>query len=79
MKPQAFDSTSYKAGQQRDWDAVASGWSKWWPALGVGAGYISQHMIDLADIQPGQRVLDVATGIGEPAISAARRSGLIAG
>jgi ubiquinone/menaquinone biosynthesis C-methylase UbiE len=32
-------------------------------------------MIDLAAIGPGQRVLDVATGVGEPALSAARRSG----
>ncbi len=76
MKPQEFDSTSYKAGQQRDWDAVARGWNKWWPVLEAGAGRISQHMIDLADIKPGQRVLDVATGIGEPAISAARRVGV---
>jgi len=33
-------------------------------------------MLELADIGPGQRVLDVATGIGEPAGTAARRVGL---
>ncbi len=31
--------------------------------------------MDLAEIQPGQQVLDVATGIGEPAVTAARRVG----
>jgi enediyne biosynthesis protein CalE5 len=76
MKSQEFDSTSYKAGQQRDWDAVAAGWNKWWPVLEASAGRVSQRMIDMADIRPGQRVLDVATGIGEPAISAARRVGI---
>jgi ubiquinone/menaquinone biosynthesis C-methylase UbiE len=40
-----------------------------------GAQPLSQRMIDLAAIGPGQRVLDVATGVGEPALSAARRSG----
>lgn len=75
MTAQEFDTTSYKAGQQRDWDAVAAGWIKWWPVLETGATRISQHMIDLAEVKPGQRVLDVATGIGEPALSAARRVG----
>jgi SAM-dependent methyltransferase len=32
-------------------------------------------MLDLARIQPGQRILDVAAGAGEPAVSAAERVG----
>ena len=32
-------------------------------------------MMELADIRPGQQVLDVATGIGEPAVTAARLVG----
>jgi SAM-dependent methyltransferase len=32
-------------------------------------------MMEVAQIAPGQRVLDVATGIGEPAMTAARRIG----
>jgi ubiquinone/menaquinone biosynthesis C-methylase UbiE len=32
---------------------------------------VSDRMMDLADIRPGQQVLDVATGIGEPAVTAA--------
>lgn len=28
--------------------------------------------MELADIRPGQKVLDIATGIGEPAMKAAR-------
>jgi enediyne biosynthesis protein CalE5 len=32
-------------------------------------------MLELADIGPGQRVLDVATGPGEPAVTAAHRVG----
>ena len=32
-------------------------------------------MVELADIKPGSRVLDIATGLGEPALTAARAAG----
>ncbi|MFQ5902870.1 MAG: class I SAM-dependent methyltransferase, partial [Candidatus Binatia bacterium] len=43
--------------------------------LEKGAQHVSDRLVDLAEIQAGQRVLDVATGIGEPAVTAARRVG----
>lgn len=36
---------------------------------------VSERMLDLAGLQPGMRVLDLATGRGEPAVRAARRVG----
>jgi predicted methyltransferase len=36
---------------------------------------INQRLVELAEIKSGQRVLDVAKGIGEPAITAARQDG----
>lgn len=36
---------------------------------------LSERMLDLAGVRPGVRVLDLATGRGEPAISAAHRVG----
>jgi ubiquinone/menaquinone biosynthesis C-methylase UbiE len=36
---------------------------------------LSERMLDLAGLGPGMRVLDLATGRGEPAIPAARRVG----
>src|SRR4051812_41923769 len=36
---------------------------------------LSERMLDLAGLVPGMRVLDLATGRGEPAIRAARRVG----
>lgn len=36
---------------------------------------VSERMLDLADVRPGSRVLDVATGRGEPLLRAARRVG----
>ncbi|WP_079248326.1 class I SAM-dependent methyltransferase [Lysobacter antibioticus] len=58
--------------QRRQWDAVAAGWRKWWPTIEGGAQRVSLRMLELAQVRPGQRVLDLGTGIGEPALSAAR-------
>ena len=41
-----------------------------------GAQKLSQRLIEVAEIKPGHRVLDVATGIGEPAITAAKVVGI---
>jgi ubiquinone/menaquinone biosynthesis C-methylase UbiE len=71
---QAFDSDNeFKAQQRQMWDNVAAGWQAWWPTLERGAQKVSDKIVELAEIKPGDRVLDIATGIGEPAVTAARR------
>lgn len=70
------DSTRGDERSGEPWDRVAAGWEKWWPTIEGAAQPVSDRLIDLADVAPGQRVLDIATGIGEPALSAARRVGL---
>ena len=55
------------------WDPKrAAAWDKWFPVLEEGAQVLSDRMVALAGIGPGDRVLDVATGLGEPAATAAR-------
>lgn len=54
---------------------VAEGWQKWWKIFEQGAQIVNQRLVELADIKQGDKVLDVATGIGEPAITAARKVG----
>ena len=75
MTTQEFDSARYKAAQRREWDAAAAGWSKWWETIESGAQPVSDRLVELAGVQPGHTVLDVATGIGEPCLTAARRVG----
>ena len=70
---QAFDSDEFKAEQRQMWDDVAAGWQAWWPTLERGAQKVSDKIVELAEIKPGDRVLDIATGIGEPAVTAARK------
>jgi enediyne biosynthesis protein CalE5 len=64
-----------KDEQRRGWDAAAAGWKKWWPIFEHSAQHVSDRLVELAAVGPGSRVLDVATGNGEPALTAARRAG----
>jgi ubiquinone/menaquinone biosynthesis C-methylase UbiE len=61
--------------QRQSWDNVALGWQKWSKIFENGAQTVSDKLIELADITPNSKVLDIATGIGEPAITAANRIG----
>jgi SAM-dependent methyltransferase len=53
----------------------ATAWNKWFPVIEGGARDLSLCMLNSAGIAPGHRVLDLATGIGEPALSAAQQVG----
>jgi ubiquinone/menaquinone biosynthesis C-methylase UbiE len=71
----SLDSKQYKEAERQSWDSVADGWQKWWKTIEIGAEKVSRRLIELAEIKPGSRVLDIATGIGEPAITAANQVG----
>ena len=68
-----FNPDQFKAQQRQMWDNVAKGWQTWWETFEKGAQKVSDKLVELAEIKPGDRVLDIATGIGEPAVTAARR------
>ncbi len=55
----------------RKWDETrAAAWEKWFHIIEGGAQGPSDRMVALAAIGPGARVLDVASGLGEPAEAA---------
>jgi cyclopropane fatty-acyl-phospholipid synthase-like methyltransferase len=70
-----FDPNQYKAKQLQEWESPAAAWKKCWPQTEKGAQALSNRMVELARIKSGSRVLDVATGIGEPAVTAAQKVG----
>jgi ubiquinone/menaquinone biosynthesis C-methylase UbiE len=72
MSNSNFDPNEFKLNQRQSWDSVARGWQKWWKTFENGAQKVSDRLIELANVESGDKVLDVATGIGEPAISAAK-------
>ncbi|MGH6619918.1 MAG: class I SAM-dependent methyltransferase [Alphaproteobacteria bacterium] len=53
----------------------AAAWNKWFHIMEDGAQPLSDRMVGLANIGPGSSVLDIATGLGEPALTAARLAG----
>ena len=67
-----FDPNQFKTDQRQGWNSVAQGWKEWWQPIGRGSQKLSRRLVELAEIKPGQRVLDIATGIGEPAMTAAK-------
>jgi SAM-dependent methyltransferase len=71
----SFDPIAFKAQQREQWGNVAQGWRRRWVAFEQSAQPLSDRLMELARVAPGQRVLDVATGIGEPAMTAARWAG----
>jgi ubiquinone/menaquinone biosynthesis C-methylase UbiE len=62
-----FNSDELKAQQRQMWDNAAAGWQAWWETFERGAQKVSDKLVELAEINPGDKVLDIATGIGEPA------------
>jgi ubiquinone/menaquinone biosynthesis C-methylase UbiE len=71
----SVDPQKFKSMQRQGWDSVAQGWKKWWKVIEESAQPVSDRLVELAGIKQGSRVLDVATGIGEPAVTAARKVG----
>jgi len=71
----SFDAAKYKNAQREQWNKDGAAWRRWNPTLDHWYGEVTSQMLDLARLQPGQRVLDVAAGAGEPAVSAAARVG----
>jgi ubiquinone/menaquinone biosynthesis C-methylase UbiE len=65
-----------RSQQCQSWDNVARGWQKWWKTFEKDAQKVNERLVDLAEIKPGDRVIDIATGIGEPAITAAKKVGV---
>jgi SAM-dependent methyltransferase len=75
LDPRAIDPVDFRAAQHRHWDSAAVGWKEWSEFNDRADGHISERLVELAGVESGSRVLDVAAGYGEPALTAARRAG----
>jgi SAM-dependent methyltransferase len=69
------DAVEFRAGQRKQWNTAAAGWRKWSELIDTSASKISERLVELAGVEPGSRVLDVAAGYGEPSLTAARKTG----
>jgi enediyne biosynthesis protein CalE5 len=75
MEPTQIDAGEFRAGQRRDWGTAAKGWHDWQELIYQTTAPVSKRLVEMAGIKPGDRVLDVAAGAGEPALTAARVAG----
>jgi SAM-dependent methyltransferase len=71
----AFDPERYKQTTREQWQQAAEAWHRWGPTLERWLGEATTAMLDLAAIEAGDRVLDVAAGAGGQTLAAARRVG----
>ncbi len=72
MEAKSIDPVEFRDGQRQQWNKAASGWDKWSALIDEGAKHVSERMVELAGVESGHRVLDVAAGYGEPSLTAAR-------
>ena len=75
MSTAEFDPAAYKRTTTDQWQAAAEPWHRWGPTLEGWLGEATETMLDMADVVPGSRVLDVAAGAGGQTLAAARRCG----
>ena len=75
MESKSVDAVEFRDGQRDQWNSAATGWRKWSELIDGAASGISERLVELAGVEPGSRVLDVAAGYGEPSLSAARKAG----
>src|SRR6266478_1106540 len=75
MSDQNPDDLKIKSQQKAAWDDSADGWKRWWPTFERSAQTVNDRLVELARVRDGNRVLDIATGSGEPALTAARAVG----
>jgi SAM-dependent methyltransferase len=73
MSQTTFDPVRYKETTREQWQEAAGAWHRYAPTLNAWLGPATERMLDLADVGPGQRVLDVAAGAGEQTLAIARR------
>jgi enediyne biosynthesis protein CalE5 len=75
MQSSAIDPVAFRDTQKESWDHAAPGWKKWSEWWDRYASNVSERLVELAGVEPGSHVLDVAAGYGEPALTAARKAG----
>lgn len=57
------------------WESAAPGWARWEPTIAAWMGDATEVMLEMAGVDTGKRVLDIASGAGSQTLRAAQRVG----
>ena len=72
-----FDPGAYKETTRAQWQDAASAWHSWDPVFDRWLGPATELMLDLAGVDAGTRVIDIAAGSGGQSIAAGRRGATV--
>jgi len=75
MEAKSIEAGEFRDKQRDQWNGAAVGWNEWSSFMDEHWEKVSERLVEMADVEEGDRVLDVAAGYGEPALTAARRAG----
>jgi SAM-dependent methyltransferase len=67
----SFDPNAHRDASLANWEEAASGWARRAEEVRAFGAPVSHWMLDAIEPQPGQRVLELAAGLGETAMLAA--------
>ena len=67
----SFDANAYRQASLEGWEEAASGWVRRGELMREFAAPVSHRMIEVVGPQPGERVLELAAGLGETGMLAA--------
>jgi SAM-dependent methyltransferase len=67
----SFDPNAHREASRENWQAAAAGWVRHQDVVRELGAPVSHWMIEALRLQPGERVLELAAGLGEPGMLAA--------
>jgi SAM-dependent methyltransferase len=66
-----FDPGAHRSASLSNWEEAASGWVRRRDAMRTFSAPVSDWLLDALSLQPGERVLELASGLGETGLLAA--------
>src|SRR5947209_2870082 len=75
MATQVLDAERTRDEQRTEWKAAAAGWIERRQEVSLPTQPITERLLTVARIGSGQRVLDLACGVGDPAFTIAQLVG----
>ncbi len=70
--PQGFDANAHRKASLEGWEDAAAGWRRHQERVSAFGEPVSAWMLDAVALKPGERVLELAAGMGETGMLAAK-------